>query len=37
VARLMFEKRIHRIIVADHDKFPVGIITSLDLLGVFPS
>jgi CBS domain-containing protein len=36
VARLMFEKRIHRIIVVDHDRFPVGIITSLDLLGVFP-
>ena len=36
VARLMFEKRIHRIIVMDHDKYPVGIITSLDLLGVFP-
>lgn len=37
VAQLMFEKRIHRIIVADHEKFPVGIITSLDLLGVFPN
>ena len=36
VARLMFEKRIHRIVVVDHDKFPVGIITTLDLLGVFP-
>ena len=37
VARLMFEKRIHRVIVVDHDKFPIGIITSLDLLGVFPN
>ena len=37
IARLMFEKRIHRIIVVDHDRFPVGIITSLDLLGVFPN
>jgi CBS domain-containing protein len=36
VARLMFESRIHRIVVVDHDQFPVGIITSLDLLGVFP-
>jgi CBS domain-containing protein len=35
VARLMFEKRIHRVVVVDHEKFPVGIITSLDLLGVF--
>jgi CBS domain-containing protein len=35
VARLMFEKRIHRVIVVDHAKFPVGIITSLDLLGAF--
>lgn len=37
VARLMHEKRIHRIIVIDHDKFPIGIITSLDLLGAFPN
>ena len=36
VARLMFEKRIHRVVIVDHDKFPVGIVTSLDLLGVFP-
>jgi CBS domain-containing protein len=35
VARLMFEKRIHRVVVVDHDKFPVGIITSLDLLGSY--
>ncbi|MGD9789193.1 MAG: CBS domain-containing protein [Phycisphaerales bacterium] len=34
VARRMFEGRIHRVIVIDHDKRPVGIITSLDLLGV---
>ena len=33
VARLMHEKRIHRIIVADDERFPLGIITSLDLLG----
>ncbi len=33
VARLMFEHRVHRVIVADEERFPVGIITSLDLLG----
>lgn len=36
VARMMFEKRIHRVIVADDEKVPIGIITSLDLLGSFP-
>jgi CBS domain-containing protein len=36
VARLMFEKRIHRIVIVDHENFPVGIVTSLDLLRVFP-
>ena len=35
VANLMVERRIHRIVVVDHDKFPVGIITSLDVLRVF--
>ena len=35
VARLMFEGRIHRVIVVDDEKFPVGIITSIDLLGSF--
>jgi CBS domain-containing protein len=35
VAREMFERRIHRVIVVDDENFPVGIITSLDLLGVF--
>lgn len=35
VARLMFEKRIHRVIVADDEKFPVGIITSLDLIRTY--
>jgi CBS domain-containing protein len=37
VARLMVERRIHRIVVVDHENFPVGIITSLDLLAEFPS
>jgi CBS domain-containing protein len=36
VARLMYDKRVHRVIVADQDRFPIGIITSMDLLGVFP-
>jgi len=35
VARLMYDKRIHRVIVADEEKFPLGIITSMDLLGAF--
>lgn len=33
VARLMYEKGIHRVIVADDERFPLGIITSMDLLG----
>jgi CBS domain-containing protein len=36
VARLMHERRIHRIIVVDDEKFPIGIITSLDMLGAYP-
>lgn len=35
IARLMHEKHIHRVIVVDEERFPLGIITSLDLLGVF--
>ena len=35
MARLMSERRIHRVIVVDEDKFPVGIVTSLDLLCAF--
>lgn len=35
IARMMFDRRIHRVIVVDEDRFPVGIITTLDLLGVF--
>jgi CBS domain-containing protein len=34
VARLMADKRIHRVVVVDDERFLVGIITSLDLLGV---
>lgn len=33
VARLMFDKRVHRVIVTDAERFPLGIITSLDVLG----
>jgi CBS domain-containing protein len=36
VARLMADNRIHRVIVVDAEKFPLGIITTLDLLKVFP-
>jgi CBS domain-containing protein len=36
VAHLMFEKGVHRVIVVDTEKFPLGMITSLDLLGAFP-
>ena len=36
IARLMFDRRAHRVIVTDKDRFPVGIITSMDLLGFFP-
>ena len=32
-ARLMVDKRIHRVVVADDEGFPVGIVTSMDLLG----
>lgn len=35
IAGIMFEKRIHRVVVVDDEKYPVGIITSLDLLGAF--
>jgi CBS domain-containing protein len=37
IARLMNNKGIHRVIVVDDENFPIGIITSLDLLGVFPA
>jgi CBS domain-containing protein len=37
IARQMFDRRIHRVIVVDRENFPVGIVTSLDLLGAFPA
>lgn len=36
VAALMADKHIHRLVVVDEEGFPVGIITTLDLLRVFP-
>lgn len=36
IARRMAESGIHRIIVVDDEAFPIGIITSLDVLKVFP-
>ena len=36
IASIMFRSRVHRVVVVDEKRFPVGIITSLDLLGVFP-
>ena len=35
-AQLMYEGRIHRVIVVDSGGGPLGIITSLDMLGAFP-
>jgi CBS domain-containing protein len=37
IAKLMHTKGIHRVIVVDDENFPIGIITSLDVLGVFPT
>jgi len=37
IARLMGERRIHRVIVTDRSGIPVGIVTSLDLLEIFPA
>lgn len=37
VARQMYDRHIHRVIVVDEDRMPVGIVTSLDVLGAFPA
>lgn len=37
IARLMGERRIHRVVVTDRIGIPTGIVTSLDLLEVFPA
>lgn len=36
VAQLMVENHIHRVIVVDEERHVLGIVTSLDLLRVFP-
>lgn len=36
VARLMFQSRVHRVVVVDQEKIPLGIITSMDLIGALP-
>lgn len=36
VARLMGENQIHRVVVVDDKNFPVGIVTSLDVLRAWP-
>jgi CBS domain-containing protein len=35
VANLMFARRVHRVIVVDQERIPLGIITSMDLLGSY--
>lgn len=37
VARLMVSRRVHRVIVVDENGFPIGIITSLDLINALVS
>jgi len=36
VAALMVENHIHRVVVVDEERFPIGMITTLDILNVFP-
>lgn len=36
VAALMADRRIHRVVVVDDDKYPLGVITALDVLKKFP-
>lgn len=36
IAQVMHEGRIHRVVVVNDDGYPIGIITSLDMLGAFP-
>jgi len=35
IAAIMFKSHIHRVVVVDEEKFPLGVITSLDLLGTY--
>ncbi|XVJ59654.1 MAG: CBS domain-containing protein [Tepidisphaera sp.] len=36
VAALMADRHIHRVVVVDEERFPLGMITTLDVLKVFP-
>lgn len=36
VARRLADAKVHRAVVVDKDMYPIGIITSLDILKVFP-
>jgi len=36
VARRMADERVHRVVVIDDQRHPIGIVTTLDLLHVFP-
>jgi len=36
IAAMMAEKHIHRVVVVDDEHFPLGMVTSLDVLKVFP-
>jgi CBS domain-containing protein len=36
LARRMAEARVHRVVVVDRERIPIGMVTSLDLLKVFP-
>lgn len=36
VAHRMAEARVHRVIVVDRERFPIGVVTTLDILRVFP-
>jgi CBS domain-containing protein len=36
VAAMMSDKHIHRVVVVDGEHFPLGVITAMDILRVFP-
>ena len=36
IAKLMSEQSIHRVVIVDDERFPIGIVTSLDLLRRWP-
>lgn len=36
IARRMADESIHRVVVVDGERYPIGIITSLDILRAFP-